>query len=86
MKEVKFSELQGLVLQEFVGNAGDDKVEISAGGRRFVMEHDQDCCESVVVESITGDWQRAIGEVVTEAVENHNPELPKQDEYDESWT
>lgn len=86
MKTVAFSELQGLALQDFVVSEGGDQIEISAGGRRFVLEHDQGCCESVVVESISGDWKRAIGEVVTEAVENHNQELPKKDQYDESWT
>jgi len=38
-------------------------------GYIYTMYHDQDCCESVSVEDITGDIEDIIGRVITEASE-----------------
>ena len=38
------------------GKVGDDEMVLTTEkGDRFTFYHDQDCCESVYVESITGD-------------------------------
>lgn len=34
---------------------GSDKVTIRTSAGKFVLYHDQQCCETVTVESITGD-------------------------------
>lgn len=51
-----FSDLAGLTLARI--DVSDDKETITlgtAGGRVYRMWHDQDCCETVRVEDVTGD-------------------------------
>ncbi|MDH2227910.1 hypothetical protein [Agrobacterium sp. GD03642] len=67
----------------------DDQTEIeitTADGERYLMYHEQDCCESVWVEDIAGDLEDLIGtpllmaEVTSQDGENN-------DEYGTStWT
>jgi hypothetical protein len=91
MKEFPFETLNGLVLEKLEESKDRDEVRITASGREFLMKHDQDCCESVRVESIKGDISRALGETIIDATENSNSgegegAEPKLDEWDESWT
>jgi hypothetical protein len=81
---MEFSALAGLTLEKFVEER--ETIKITASGRDFIMQHHQDCCESVVVESISGDPQAAIGEVIIDATEHSNSDEPKQSDYDESFT
>ena len=72
--EVNFSVLQGLTMEKFVPCRED--IRIRASGREFLMQHDQDCCEEVGVESVTGCVARAVGEVITDAVVHTNKDEP----------
>lgn len=49
----------------------------------FVMGHYQDCCESVYIESITGDLEDLVGDeiVIAEASSSHSCE-----DYSQTWT
>lgn len=55
-----------------------DEVEItftSQSGRKFRMWHEQDCCESVKIEDVVGDWDDLIGTpiLVAEEVKSTDP-------------
>lgn len=45
----------------------------------FLLTHDQDCCESVYVESIVGDLQDLVGSPIirSEEVNHENCEMPE---------
>lgn len=51
-----------------------DEITIeTASGRKFRFYHQQACCESVDVRSVTGDLANIIGQVITEAIETIKP-------------
>lgn len=86
--EQKIDELVGEVLTK-VTNTGNEIV-FEAGDRKWVLYHDQDCCESVYVEDVVGDLEDLVGSVILEAeeVEDSAGPLPKR-EYkadSETWT
>jgi hypothetical protein len=54
-------------------------------GRRFLMWHDQDCCEGVDVEDVAGDVADLLGSPILLAEESTSEVGPK-DDYDESFT
>jgi hypothetical protein len=65
-KDIKATALpiQGKTLQRIiVERAGyEDKIVfVVEGGERYVMFHQQDCCEEVEIESIVGDVKDLIG-------------------------
>lgn len=67
-------------LREIRFHLGDGKV--------FKMYHSQDCCESVCIEDINGDWADIVGEkilVADERTSNENP-VGVTKEYQESFT
>lgn len=74
-KAVGFESLNGLVLTSIeVSDSGkEDKIEFhSACGRRFIMHHEQDCCEDVTIEDICGDIHDLIGSPILMAEESTN--------------
>lgn len=57
-----FSQLTGKILAK--AECADDMSEIrleTTEGTRYCMYHEQDCCESVLVEDICGDLEDLIG-------------------------
>jgi hypothetical protein len=46
-------------------------------GRKFVMEHQRDCCESVYIESIVGDLDDLLFSPILMAEEATNHDNPK---------
>jgi hypothetical protein len=66
--------LIGETITEILGAlAGSDEITIkTASGRTFRLYHEQDCCESVDVRTVTGDLTHIIGSVVTAATETIN--------------
>ncbi len=66
-----FTELIGKTLQSVTVLGHDEQVEfVCDDGVVFVMHHYQDCCESVTVESITGDLSDLIGSPILHAEES----------------
>jgi hypothetical protein len=51
---------------------GDEIIFETVDGETYKMYHQQDCCESVYIESIVGDLQDLVGEeiLVAEDIEN----------------
>lgn len=61
---IEMSELLGKVLasvsvswDEYDG----DRIEFKTSDETFVMYHPKDCCESVSLEDVTGDWADLLG-------------------------
>ena len=60
-------------------------------GSRYVMFHDQECCEDVGVEDVVGDLNRLVGQVIVEAREDTSGENPadvppREDQDSFTWT
>ena len=69
---------------------GDDQDQIvfeTISGQKYVMQHDQDCCESVYIEDICGDLSNLVGDpiLLAEEVSNDDPP-PEGTSSDDSWT
>ena len=91
--ETKFSDLLGRTLVS-VENEGDVVRFTCDDGTVFEQYHDQDCCESVRVEDVTGALDDLVGSPITMADESTSRERPadmklREREYaddSETWT
>lgn len=85
----QFSDLRGKTCTR-VEQVGDDRIEFDcADGHKFLLLHHQDCCESVVVESVTGDLADLVGTPILLAEEAESGDDPpgyKADYTEESQT
>jgi hypothetical protein len=86
---MEFSELQGKTLTK-VEQVGDDVIRFEAdNGEVFELYHSQDCCETVAVESITGDLSDLTGTPILladEATSDEDPPGYKHEYQPESQT
>jgi hypothetical protein len=85
---VNFESLLGKVLKEVDVDNYNIKF-VTVDGEVYNMYHDQDCCESVTVDSVVGDVQDLIGVpllVAEESSSNENPEGAVVSEYQDSFT
>jgi hypothetical protein len=72
--ERSISTLLGLTLASV--DVEDDVIRFrTTCGRRFLMNHHQDCCEIVYIESVTGDVADLIGSPILRAEESVSDEL-----------
>lgn len=78
---VSFDTLLGLTLANVTRKErtfSDDSLEfVTQDNRQFEMYHDQDCCESVGIESIVGDLSDLIGEPILRAEESMSTDDPE---------
>ena len=88
----EFKDLVGKTLTE-IKNIGDELIFIVDDGTEYKMYHAQDCCESVSIEDINGDFEDLIGTpiLLAEEVSNYEPvsEEDKQktkEAYSCTWT
>lgn len=66
----QFSDLLGKTLTEIIGKKGDEEIIfVIDDGKRYRLWHDQDCCETVNVEDIVGEFSGLIGSPLTMAEE-----------------
>jgi hypothetical protein len=71
---------------------GDDEIVMSfSDGSTGVLYHEQDCCESVVIDDVNGDWVDLLGNpllVADERVSESPPNDAVVSEWDDSntWT
>lgn len=85
-KDIKIGELVGLIMVR-VEKQGEEIYFHTDSGRRFVMMHEQDCCESVSIESITGNLEDLVGSPILVAEESTNHDSPKGEIPDSfTWT
>lgn len=90
MKKIPFSTLIGKTFTDIEGDVGDDEIVFKAtDGNRYVLFHDQECCEIVSVEDINGDLSDLIGSpiiIAEESTSDENPEGVEVIEYQDSFT
>lgn len=93
-KHREISELIGQTLAT-AENVDDERVRfITTDGRTFELRHEQDCCESVFIESIVGDLPDLIGTPILNAEESSNsdqgprvdPDFPQYPDESYTWT
>ena len=84
----KFEELKGKTIVKIEGMEKDSGcVEFfCSDGTKYVMDHEQDCCESVYVEDVCGDVEDLLNSPILLAEEVQNADGPALNKYDESWT
>lgn len=85
-EDVEFSALKGKTFTSIV--VSDDKAMVTfadSDGEMFQMFHEQDCCESVSIESIDGDLNDMLNTEILDASEETNSEEAK-DAGDDSHT
>lgn len=80
------SALLGLTLTSVAGmEDGSPEVTFTSScGRQFGMYHEQDCCETVLLEDVEGDVDDLIGQPITLAEECEG--VAEAPEYAESYT
>lgn len=70
----KINDLVGLEVLK-VENLNNEIIRIQLkDGRNIELHHDQDCCESVYVESIVGDLEDLVGEIKIAKEETNHAE------------
>lgn len=73
----KFEELLGHTIARITGKPGDDALLIELeDGRCYKLHHQQDCCETVDLEDITGDLFDLVGFPLLVAEESTSDETP----------
>jgi hypothetical protein len=83
-KLVDFNTLAGKTLAK-VQKDGDERILFAtADGEKYVMMHEQDCCEDVHIDDICGDLESLVGNPILEAIESSNS--GDTDEGGETWT
>ncbi len=88
--DVEFSVLLGKTLTKIEGGVGDDSMRFMTDqGEVFELYHEQDCCESVLVEDISGDLWSILGYqilVAEEVSSDKNPPGYNAGEFQDSFT
>jgi hypothetical protein len=88
----KFADLIGKTLTGVSGEVDGDEVVFQCDdGSTFKLHHSQDCCESVSIESITGDLADLIGVPILRAEEVTSDTTPADFKHDyepesQTWT
>jgi len=86
---VPFETLKGVILTDIQVNDGRDEITfLTLEGNRYKLYHSQDCCESVTVEDICGDFSDLVDTPILlaeEVTSNENPEGYSRD-WQESFT
>lgn len=91
MELKSFSDLAGQTLRSIERCGGPDEGEelifALENGDQYKLHHDQECCETVVIEDIAGDLNDLVGTPITKAeeVSNQDSRDPSK-ETDESFT
>lgn len=78
------SELVGKTITS-IDNSGSELVFNCSDGTAYKMYHEQDCCESVTIDDITGDLEDLLNTPILKAEESCSTGDQK-DNYDDSCT
>lgn len=81
---IDFSILVGQTIKS-VAPSNEEIIFYTKEGNQYRMYHRQDCCESVSVEEVIGEWADIVGNPVLKASEETN-NVGQGKEYDDSFT
>ena len=74
---MEFAELVGKVFVRIEVNADKDMIHFEDDqGKVYRMHHDQDCCETVEIESIVGDLEDLLNTPILKAEEAESNDTP----------
>ncbi len=86
----EMADLVGKTFTKVTGGPDDDEMRFECTEGVFVFHHEQDCCESVSINDVTGDLSDLVGTPLLKAEECESCPLPEgyvPDEYgSETWT
>ncbi len=80
-KDAKFSDLLGVTLLRVERHGNEEIVFTAIDGRRWKLYHQDDCCESVTIESVVGNLNDLVGYPITMADESSNSDNPPASEH-----
>ena len=81
---MKFEDILGKTLTAITETDEEDEIHLTfTDGKHYKLFHEQDCCESVLVEDICGNLLDLIGAPLIQAEESTN--FDDEDE-DQTWT
>ena len=81
------NELLGKTLSDIQVNDSKDEIKfICEDGTSYLMYHDQDCCESVSIDDISGDLADLIGNPITLAEESSEEGVDSEWGDSHTWT
>lgn len=83
--EVLLGKILESVIQDDLNESGDRIVFTTKNGKKYIMTHDQDCCERVYVKDISGDLEDLIGSPITMAEASTNSEGESRNPDDGYW-
>lgn len=84
--EIGIENLVGRTLIDIDVNEGKSRIIFTTkGGNKYMMYHEQDCCESVSIDDIIGDIKDLIGTPIIRSSEDTNNDDPPEN-HDDSWT
>lgn len=92
MNIVDFSTLKGKVIKEIRGlKPGSEEITfITTDGYKYIMFHQQDCCESVSVDDVVGDAECLLNTPIQIAEEREStdepPSVSQWVDYSYTWT
>lgn len=85
-----FEDLAGKTLEQVDVNWDDDYIKfVTTEGETFLMYHEQECCESVSIESIEGELVNLLNHPILLAEEvTESGKIDDEDEWDgtQTWT
>jgi len=85
-KTMPFDTLVGEILISIVVDADNEWIKFTTyGGKVYQQYHEQDCCETVTVEDITGDLSDLIGLPIIRASEDSNELVNPPDYVPSEW-
>ena len=87
-EEVDIDVLKGKTLKAIVRDGDRSITFVVDDGTRYRMFHDQDCCESVLIDDVVGDLQDLVGEPIfmAEQVSSDDRGSLKGKEHADSYT
>lgn len=84
-----FEELKGKIITSIEIGSNDDEINFTCkDGTKYLMYHEQNCCESVSIDDICGDLNDVIGHPILLAEESSSNDNPKRmyDWSSHTWT
>lgn len=85
--DTNFCSLSGKTLTSVVVDRDNNTITFTTSDtNEYVLHHEQDCCESVTIESIVGDIEDLLNSPITLAEESSNQEKTNHDDDSQTWT